>query len=365
MRHARSTPLALFIALAAIPGVSAQHDRADYVSDASHIVGTYDPGDAEHTPEAMAAAATRLLASFDDVRHRKVAYDLSSDERKDWTNLPARRESGGIPLGECTTDQVRAACALMASIFSRQGFEKMRDIMLADDQLLRDGRARQGFGTEEFAIVVFGTPSATEPWAFQIDGHHVGVNVAIHGHAMTMSPSFIGTQPDTFTIGSRTVRPLAGEVDDAFALVNGLSEVQRRAAIVSERRQQVRTGPGHDHEIPPVRGVSCATFDPAQRAALMSLIGRWVNDLPADRAQPRLRALEKEIDRMHFSWSGSTTPNSDVSYAIQGPTLIIEYACQDLGGNPLAHLHTMYRDPTNEYGRQLTHDHDHDRDHGH
>ena len=35
------------------------------------------------------------------------------------------------------------------------------------------------------------------------------------------------------------------------------------------------------------------------------------------------------------------------------PSLIIEYACQDLGGNPLDHLHTMYRDPTNEYGRQL------------
>ena len=30
--------------------------------------------------------------------------------------------------------------------------------------------------------------------------------------------------------------------------------------------------------------------------------------------------------------------------------MIIEYACQDLGGRPLNHLHSMYRNPENEYG---------------
>ncbi len=63
--------------------------------------------------------------------------------------------------------------------------------------------------------------------------------------------------------------------------------------------------------------------------------------------------LEKEIDQMSFAWNGPQAPGSDVSYYIQGPSLIIEYACQDLGGNPLQHHHTIYRDPTNEYGGQL------------
>ena len=39
-----------------------------------------------------------------------------------------------------------------------------------------------------------------------------------------------------------------------------------------------------------------------------------------------------------------------VSYRLQGPSLLVEYACQNLGGDPLDHLHAMYRDPTNEYG---------------
>ena len=66
-----------------------------------------------------------------------------------------------------------------------------------------------------------------------------------------------------------------------------------------------------------------------------------------------LKQLEGEIDKTSFAWHGPTQPGSDFSYRIQGPTLIVEYACQDLGGDPLNHLHSMYRDPTNEYGKRL------------
>jgi hypothetical protein len=347
----RSRPIVVALALLVSVGCATagtQADRGAYVSDASHALGTFEPAEVWHTPEAMAAAANRLLGMLDEEQRQKIRHPLRGDERRDWTNLPARRSSGGLRLGECTPDQVRAACVLMSTLFSPQ------------DQLLRDGQPRVGFGTENFAIVIFGTPSPREPWAFQIDGHHVGVNLAMRDDAMTMSPSFIGTQPHAFTIGSRTIQPLAGETNDAFALVNALNDEQRAQAIVSPGREQIRTGPNHDHEIPAVRGVSCTTFDERQRAMLMTLIGRWVNDLPPHHARQRMDALAAEIDRMHFAWSGSTDKGSDVSFAIQGPTLIIEFAGQDLGGDPTDHLHTMYRDPTNEYGRQIGPlDHDH------
>jgi hypothetical protein len=35
---------------------------------------------------------------------------------------------------------------------------------------------------------------------------------------------------------------------------------------------------------------------------------------------------------------------------VQGPTLIIEYAPQQ---GDLDHIHTIYRDPTNDYGAKL------------
>jgi hypothetical protein len=42
-------------------------------------------------------------------------------------------------------------------------------------------------------------------------------------------------------------------------------------------------------------------------------------------------------------------------FRIQGPTLLIEYSPQrSRGGGPdTNHIHTIYRDPTNDYGARL------------
>jgi hypothetical protein len=37
---------------------------------------------------------------------------------------------------------------------------------------------------------------------------------------------------------------------------------------------------------------------------------------------------------------------------LAGPHLVVEHAPQELGGNLALHVHTMYRDPTNDYGRK-------------
>lgn len=325
----------------------------DFVSEASRIIGTYQPKSREHSPQAMAAAANAFLDSLDKKLRQQAALDLRHPERRRWTNLPARADAGGVRLGDCSAQQVEAFCDLMGTLFSEQGYAKMCNIMLADDQLLQGGRPRAGFGTENFAVVLFGDPTPDGPWAFQLDGHHVGVNLAIHGRKITMSPSFIGTQPEAFHLANKKIRPLTGEVDSAFELINSLNEQQRAQAILKPKRGNITTGPGNDAKVPETTGVSCAAFNADQQDILQSLIAQWVNDLPPMQAEDRLEQLRGEIDQMYFSWQGPTDPVSDVSYRIQGPTLIIEYACQDLGGNPLDHLHTMYRDPTNEYGNQL------------
>jgi len=324
-----------------------------YVSEASRIVGTYEPTSRDHSPDAMAAAAQNFLDSLDSELRERAALQLDDPERREWTNLPARADAGGVRLGDCNATQVKAFCDLMATLFSEQGYTKMCNIMLADDQLLSGGRARPGFGTESFAVVLFGEPKAGEPWGFQLDGHHVGVNLAIKGATVTMSPSFIGTQPEAYHLAEKQIRPLAGEVDRAFKLVNSLNSEQLKQAKAAEKRGRIQTGPGKDNTVPEAIGVSCADFDAAQQETLLALIAEWVNDLPQEQAKRRLSELASEIDQMHFAWFGPIAANSDVSYMIQGPTLIIEYACQDIGGNPVDHLHTMYRDPTNEYGQQI------------
>jgi hypothetical protein len=39
-----------------------------------------------------------------------------------------------------------------------------------------------------------------------------------------------------------------------------------------------------------------------------------------------------------------------LNHSIQGPTVIIEYSSQQKNA---AHIHNMYRDPTNDYGKKL------------
>jgi len=145
------------------------------------------------------------------------------------------------------------------------------------------------------------------------------------------------------------VPDLTGEIDDAYKLVGTLTDQQRQAAIRSDRRGNITTGPGQDGNVPEPTGISCATFSDEQKKVLLGLISQWINIHPPRQAEQRMKQVAAEIDKTHFAWRGGTTPGSEMSYIIQGPTLIIEYASQ---GNQ-DHLHTMYRDPTDEYGGQL------------
>ena len=55
----------------------------------------------------------------------------------------------------------------------------------------------------------------------------------------------------------------------------------------------------------------------------------------------------------YFAWSGPTRvepgKNGSSYYRIQGPHLVIEYAPQ----HDEDHIHTIYRDPINDYGKAL------------
>ncbi len=329
-------------------------EGTSFASKASQIVGNYLPQFKDQTPKSQAAAANRFLKSLSPNQRRLVLLNFDDPERKQWTNLPARRDAGGIRLGHLNENQLKAACDLMATLLSEAGYEKIRLIMLADDQLLSDNQPRPGFGSEWFSIVIFGQPSETEAWGFQLDGHHLGLNLTIKGEQLTMGPSFIGTQPVSYHLAGNQIRPLRSETDLAYELVDQLSESQFRKALVSERRLQIQGGPGRDQFRPQPSGMDCGKLTEPQQATLLKLINSWVSVLPSRHAKSRLNQIKSELDRLHFSWHGSRQAGSDVSYMIQSPSLLIEFAYQDLGGNPLQHLHTQYRHLQNDYGNQFS-----------
>ncbi len=325
------------------------HKQSGYVSEASGIVGTYSPKVRSHSAASMSDAGKAFVASLDESQRDKVLEELTSAEREKWTNLPQRSGNGGLALGKCNEEQMKAFCDFMATLLSKEGYDKICHVMLADDQLLEGGNPRPGFGTEDFYVVLFGEPSAVNPWGFQLGGHHLGLNLSIHGDKITLAPSHTGAQPVKFKIGDKEIRPLAAENDVAFELVGSLNEDQQRAAILSDSRGNLAAGPGND-QIPTLNGVACETFTASQLDLLEQLIVEWVGILPPEPAQLRMNALKQEYSDMKFGWRGGTTNGNDIYYSIQSPTLLIEYAAQDREAN---HIHTIYRDPTNAYGGQL------------
>ena len=72
-------------------------------------------------------------------------------------------------------------------------------------------------------------------------------------------------------------------------------------------------------------------------------------------AEPRIAEIRTNLPQTYFAWSGPTTREGGAYFRIQGPTVIIEYAPQaSRDGNGLPnHIHTIYRDPTNDYGARL------------
>jgi Protein of unknown function (DUF3500) len=297
------------------------------------------------------AKANAFLETLDAQQRGKVLYDFDSAKKPSWSNLPVTMVSrNGLRLGELTRAQRAAALDALAAVLSKEGNQKVIDIMNADDQLVKGNDNRMHFGTDNYYLAVFGTPSATRPWMLQFGGHHLGINVTIVGKDTVLTPTHTGAQPDSFARDGKTVRPLGPENDLAFKLVNMLDAEQQKQAVRGARPQNLVLGPGEDGKTIRPEGLKCDVLKQDQRATLLELIGAWIHILPDDAAASRLAALKAKIDETYFVWYGPTTKGSAAYYRIQGPTLLIEYAPQ----GSTHHIHTIIRDPSNDYGRALT-----------
>lgn len=320
---------------------------------ASEVFASAKPAKTNHSPEAMVAAAEAFLEELTATQRGQALLSLDHPERQKWTNTPPRGNEGGLRLGDLDKGQLEAVSVLLSTVMSTEGYLMSRNIMLADDLLLdsrEEAEERGGFGSANYWVAIFGKPSVENEWALQFDGHHVGVNLTMRGEKVTMSPSFIGTQPREFKLGDEVIVPMGKETSLAYEFIDSLTEEQKEEAIRGDKRRRIVVGPGKDGKTLDIPGMSCKGLTVEQREKLLKLVSCWVDDLPKACAMQRMSEIKAGMDQTVFTWNGPFALESDMSFHISGPTVIIEYAGQDLGGDPLDHLHSIYRDPTNEYG---------------
>jgi hypothetical protein len=319
----------------------------------------------------VVAAANSFLSTLADADRAKGMFDFNSSQKTTgWSNLPSGIfERHGWRLGDLSASQRDAALALVAAALSRDGYQKVTDIMNGDEVLKNAGGGRTGgrpgggaggggrggrggvqFGRDEYYLAFVGTPSTTSPWMIQFGGHHLAINVTLVGSNRVLTPSLPAAQPAKYTLNGQSIRPLGKENDKAFALINALDAAQRSRAILTYQVGDLVLGPGADGKVIQPEGIPASALDDRQQTMLLDLAHEWVGILNDESAAAKMAEIKSNLPRTYLAWSGATTNGGLAYFRIQGPTIVIEYAPQQ---GDLDHIHTIYRDPTNDYGAKL------------
>jgi hypothetical protein len=169
------------------------------------------------------------------------------------------------------------------------------------------------------------------------------------GRRATLAPTLTGAQPASYSFEGRTVRPLGAENDRAFALMAALDAGQRSQALLGYNVSDLVLGPTQDGRALQPEGLRGSALSASQQTMLMDLVHEWAGIANDALAGPRMDEIRAHLPETYFAWSGPTTPGSAAYFRIQGPALVIEYAPQ----RGVDHIHTIYRDPTNDYGARF------------
>jgi hypothetical protein len=297
------------------------------------------------------AVADKFLASLSESQRSNVVYDFNdSAQRKRWSNLPTKFvKRGGLRLGDLTKAQRGGVDEVLKASLSAEGYTKVHEIVQADESL-KQNDGNDMFGADNYYVSFVGQPSAKKPWMLQFGGHHLGINVTFVGDRQTLAPSHTGAQPALYEIEGKTIRPLGHETDKAFALLTSLSTEQRKRAILGFQMHDLVLGPGRDGKTIEPEGIKGSGLSARQKEMLLDLASEWTGILKPEVAKSKNDDLREHVDDTWFSWSGPTNKGGASYFRLQGPTVLIEYAPQRLGGDPTKHIHTIYRDPGNDYG---------------
>src|SRR5438034_35555 len=139
------------------------------------------------------------------------------------------------------------------------------------------------------------------------DAHHLALNITMVGRDGILTPSHTAAQPAKYTVEGRIVRPLGGENDKAFALINALDEGQRKQAILNYKVADLVLGPGQDGKTIQPEGIKCSAMNASKQAMLLDLVGEWAGIANEQAAAARMADLKSNLAETWFAWSGPTT----------------------------------------------------------
>ena len=184
--------------------------------------------------QPIQVAAEAFLKLLDDGQRDKTVFPVNDPEWRKWMNQHFYLRQG-VGFDEMSNEQRAAAFNLLRASLSAKGLKLSQDIMKLNYTLgeLNDDNFVE-YNQLLYWMTIMGQPSATEPWGWQIDGHHLIINYFVLGDQVVMTPLFVGSEPVIAVAGKfRGTSILQAEQQSGLAMLRALSETQQAEAILS------------------------------------------------------------------------------------------------------------------------------------
>jgi hypothetical protein len=316
------------------------------------------------------SAAERFLASLTAGQRARTMFAIDDPEWRKWMNQHFYVRQG-VSFKEMDDAQRAAAFGLLEASLSARGFELTRNIMRLNETLAELSGDHEFLGEWLYFITVMGKPSATEPWGWQLDGHHAIVNYFVLGDQVVMTPHFTGSEPVTATSGKyKGISILQQEQNSGIGFLQGLDEEARKKAILnfSKTGNNNLTEAFKDNVVLDYAGVRISELPAAQHARLLDLAELYVGNMDTGHARVKMEEIKRHVGDTWFAWVGGTGPDAVFYYRIHSPVVLIEFDHQrpanlaqfaaDRNKVTRQHIHCVVRTPNgNDYGKDLLREH--------
>ena len=320
--------------------------------------------------EPIQRAAKDFLGSLTPEQVAETVFPVDDPEWRKWMNQHFYIRQG-MGFDEMQEVQRNAAFGLLRESLSARGLKLTRDIMRLNHTLgeLNDDNFVE-YGEWLYWITIMGEPSATEPWGWQLDGHHAIINYFVLGDQVVMTPFFVGSEPVIAETGRYMgTSILQVEQNRGLAMLRALSEVQQEQAVI----QVSKTGNDNlgeafkDNIVLDYAGVPVASWSDRQKDQLLELIELYIGNLRDGHARVRMEEVTAHLNDTFFAWIGGTDDEAVFYYRIHSPVILIEFDHQQpaglrhlfSSGLPIRqHVHAVIRTPNgNDYGKDLLRQH--------
>jgi Protein of unknown function (DUF3500) len=250
--------------------------------------------------EPVRKAAETFLAGLTSEQRAKTTFPVDDPEWRKWMNQHFYVRQG-VSFKEMTEAQREAGFSLLRASLSARGLKLTRDIMHLNETLAELTNDHEFLGEWMYHITVMGKPSANAPWGWQLDGHHAIINYFVLGDQVVMTPYFAGSEPVIATSGKyKGTVILQDEQDKGFAMLNALTDTQRKKAILSFSKtgNNNLTEAFKDNVVLDYAGVRGSDLSAAERKQLVDLIGIYVGNMDDGHARVKMEEVKKHL-RQH------------------------------------------------------------------